>query len=168
MKLRVVLLNVVLALACALSVQAQQPQTGKDVHVAPNAPKDQPVDVASEEAAKKFEESLKPHIQKAKETYPAARKRFLDGLPPKHSFFVTTKLRDAEGRFEQVFIAVEHIEKGVIKGLIWNEINLVSGYKFRDSYSFPESELLDWTISKPDGTEDGNYIGKFIDSLRSN
>ncbi|MBA3241671.1 MAG: hypothetical protein H0T60_10645, partial [Acidobacteria bacterium] len=82
------MLTVVFALACALSVQAQQPQqTGKDVHVAPNAPKDQPVDVASDEAAKKFEESLKPHIQKAKETYPAARKRFLDGLPPKHSFF---------------------------------------------------------------------------------
>jgi hypothetical protein len=42
----------------------------------------------------------------------------------------------------------------------------VKGYKHGDEYKFPESEVLDWTISKPDGTEEGNFIGKFFDSLR--
>ena len=27
-------------------------------------------------------------------------------------------------------------------------------------------EVLDWTISKPDGTEEGNFVGKFLDTYR--
>lgn len=33
--------------------------------------------------------------------------------------------------------------------------------------SFAESMLIDWTISKPDGTEEGNYIGKFLDDYQA-
>ena len=164
MSLKKILLAAALTLSAAVGVAAQQ-QQGKDVHVAPNAPKDDPV-TAMDEELRKIEEALKPHIKKAKETYPDARRRFLAGLPPKHSFFITTRLRDDEGRFEQVFIAVREIKDGVVRGLIWNDINLVKGYKHGDAYKFPESEVLDWTISKPDGTEEGNFIGKFFDSLR--
>ena len=30
----------------------------------------------------------------------------------------------------------------------------------------PELEVLDWTVSKPDGTEDGNFVGKFLDTYK--
>ena len=148
-------------LACAT---ARAQEAGKDVHVAPNAPKDAPISVAGEEA-RKFEQALQPHIEKAKKSYPEAKKRFLAGLPAKHSFFVTTRLTDDEGRFEQVFIAVREIKDGFIKGRVWSDVRLITRYQHGDVYSFPESELLDWTISKPDGTEEGNFVGKFIDSL---
>jgi hypothetical protein len=33
----------------------------------------------------------------------------------------------------------------------------------RRGYSFQESELVDWLISRPDGSEEGNVVGKFLD-----
>src|SRR5437764_1028865 len=119
-------------------------QDSNSSQIAPNAPPDKPVQAESQAEADQIEAAIKPYIEKAKQTYPEAKKRFLAGLPSKHGFFVTTRLHDKEGRFEQVFIAVLEIKDGVIKGKIANEITTVSGYKDGDEYSFPESELLDW------------------------
>jgi hypothetical protein len=149
----------VLFLTSALAL-AQQP------NLAPNAPKDKPVDAVGSEEVRRMEEAIKPYVEKAKATFPQAKARFIAGLPPKHSFFVTTRLRDSSGRFEQVFIAVKEIKDGKITGLIWSEITVVSGYRFRDSYTFPESELVDWTITRPDGTEEGNFVGNFLDTYQ--
>ena len=30
---------------------------------------------------------------------------------------------------------------------------------------FNEKDILDWLIAKPDGSEEGNFIGKFLDTL---
>jgi hypothetical protein len=151
-------------LVCAVSGLAQQPD--RPVSVAPNAPQDKPQSIEADKL-KKFEEAIKPYIEKAKKSYPDAKRRFLAGLPPKESFFITTRLYDAEGRFEQVFIAVKEIKEGTVKGIISSEIELVSGYQLGDAYSFPETELIDWTITKPDGTEEGNFVGKFLDTYQS-
>src|SRR6185436_17123100 len=118
---------------------------------------DKPVDVTAEQA-RKLEEAIQPYIDMARKSYPEARDRFLQGLPPKHSFFITTRLHDSAGRFEQVFIAVREIKEARISGPIWSDIHLVAGYKAGDVYSFPESELIDWTITRPDGTEEGNFV----------
>ena len=32
--------------------------------------------------------------------------------------------------------------------------------------SFPESEVLDWTIVHPDGHDEGNYVGKFMEMYK--
>ena len=32
-----------------------------------------------------------------------------------------------------------------------------------DPYTFPEGELVDWLITHPDGSEEGNVVGKFLD-----
>lgn len=140
-------------------------QSDKAVNVAPNAPADNPkqVDASRKE---KLEEAIKPYIEKAKKTYPEAKERFLKGLPPKETFFITTQLHDDKGKSEQVFIAVKEIKNGKIKDLIWSDVQLVSGYKNGDEYVFPEREMLDWTISKPDGTEEGNFVGKFLDTYQ--
>ena len=139
---------------------SQQPK--QEVYVAPNAPKDKPVK-AGESEAEQIEAAIKPYIEKARTTYPQAKVRFLNGLPPKHTFFITTRLRDSSNRFEQVFIAVKEIKDGKINGVIASEVRLVSGYVEGDTYSFPETELIDWTISRPDGTEEGNVVGNFLD-----
>jgi hypothetical protein len=155
------------AIACVLliSAVAYSQQPGPEVNVAPNAPKDKPVHAKGSEV-EQFEKAIKPYIEMARKTYPEAKGRFLKGLPPKHSFFITTRLYDSAGRFEQVFIAVREITGGKVKGLIWSEVHLVPGYKHGDAYTFPESELIDWTITKPDGTEEGNFVGKFLDSYQ--
>lgn len=161
MKTSSILLSVALTFGAASVAISQQPKP--EIYVAPNAPQDKPVN-ADARQAEQLEAAIKPYIEKAKTTYPQAKARYLNGLPPKHTFFVTTRLHDASKRFEQVFIAVKQIKDGQISGVIASEVHLVTGYRAGDAYSFPESELIDWTISKPDGTEEGNFVGNFLDS----
>jgi Uncharacterized protein conserved in bacteria (DUF2314) len=156
-----------LTLVFTVAIAAQQPvDKDKGVYLAPNAPESQPKHAHDEEELRKMEEAIKPAIEQARKTYPEAKARFLAGLPPQHTFFVTTRLVDQNGAFEQVFVAVKEIRDGTIQGLIWSDISLVPGYKHGDSYSFPETELLDWTITRPDGTEEGNFVGKFLDTYQ--
>lgn len=155
-----------LALMLVLSGVAVSQQPAQEVYVAPNAPKDKPINAAGSEA-EQIEAAIKPYIEKARTTYPQAKARFQSGLAPKHTFFITARLYDSSKRFEQVFIAVNEIKDGRISGVIASEIRLVSGFKEGDAYSFPESELIDWTITKPDGTEEGNFVGNFLDSFQT-
>jgi len=47
-----------------------------------------------------------PYVKKARETLPEAKKRYLSGLPKGEHFFVTTRLRGPDGKYEQVFVKV--------------------------------------------------------------
>ena len=141
----------------AFSALASGPQ------LSPNAPKDKPViymrdDIGSLSAA------MAPHIAQAKSTYPAAKARFLAGLPLGQIFFVTTRLHDNTGAVEQVFIQVSSIRDGQITGRIASQIRTVPGYETGGLYTFRESDLLDWLITHEDGSEEGNYVGKFLDN----
>lgn len=131
--------------------------------LSPNAPEDKPQSLMADEL-RAFEAAIAPHVAKAKRTYPAARSRFLSGLPKGQMFFVTTRLYDNSGKFEQVFIVVQTIEGEKVSGRIASEIGRVSGYKLGDNHSFPESQILDWLITYPDGSEEGNFVGKFLDT----
>lgn len=162
MRIRDLILLFVLVLGVPAVAQSQT--RDKLTPLAPNAPKDQPVTANLDE--RKFDEAIKPSVEEGRKTYPDAKARFLAGLPPKHIFFVTARLHDSAGRWEQVFVEVKEISDGKIKGLIANDIETVSGYKLGDNYTFPEVEILDWTISKPDGTEEGNVVGKFLDTYK--
>jgi hypothetical protein len=165
---------VVLALgagACATAGPADaplatgQPQEGR---LSPAAPADRPVRVSarsSADALASWRTLIAPYVTKARATYPDAKQRYLAGLPPGESFFVTTILVDDDRRFEQVFILVDKIEAGVVTGRIFSDISTVRGFKPRDVYRFDEADVVDWLISKPDGTEEGNLVGKFIDNL---
>jgi hypothetical protein len=132
--------------------------------LAPNAPRDRPVETAQRCVWNAMERAMRPYIAQARASWPQARQRYLAGLPPRHSFFVTTLLIDESDRREQVFVAVESIRDGRITGKIWNRVDIVRGYRLGDRYSFAERELRDWLITKPDGTEEGNFVGKFLES----
>jgi hypothetical protein len=138
---------------------------GPRTQVDQDPPPDRPLSVATPEAFAHLDSLLQPHIAQARATYPEARRRYLSGLPPGHTFFVTIKLHDNVGRGEMVFIAVDSLVQETAFGRIWNEIMTVSGYKLGQAHSVPETEILDWTISRPDGTEEGNFVGQFIDTL---
>jgi uncharacterized protein YegJ (DUF2314 family) len=155
-----------LLLSCASFVLAQAGRNPPPPPApTPQPSPDQSFSVNSEEI-QKFEEAIKPYIEKARKTYPEARARYLAGLPQKHAFYVTTRLRDKQGHYEQVFIAVREIRGEMIKGLIASEVEFITDYRRGESYSFPEAELIDWTIVKPDGTEEGNFVGKFLDEYQ--
>ena len=112
-----------------------------------------------------LERALQPYIAKGRGTYPAAKKRFLAGLPPKYIFSVMTTLRDRpRKRVERVFVGVDSIKEGRVYGWLATHTIVVTKYRHGDQISFPESEVVDWTIVRPDGTEEGNVVGKFIDT----
>ena len=102
---------------------------------------------------------MHPRVAQARATYPGAKARFLAGLPKGQIFFVTARLRDADGHVEQVFVRVAQIQNGLIQGRIASKVDLVKGYRSGDLYSFPETQLLDWLIAHPDGSEEGNVVG---------
>jgi len=131
--------------------------------LSPDAPKDMPLDAKTTKEAEEVEKAIAPYIEKARKTYPDAKKRYLAGLSRGQQFFVVSKLTDKRSRFEQVFISVTGIEGNKITGRIANQIRVVQGFKEGDAYTFPEGEVLDWLITHPDGSEEGNMIGKFLD-----
>ena len=130
------------------------------------SPADRPARVDSSEQLSQQEKELAPLIAKARKTYPAALERFKQGLPHGEHFAVVTRLKDGSGRFEQVFVSVDSVQQGGLDGTIISDVELISGYHRGDRYRVPESEILDWVISKPDGSEEGNLIGKYLDSRR--
>jgi hypothetical protein len=131
--------------------------------LSPNAPPDQPFDAKSKAEAEEYRMAIAPYVEKGRQTFPEAKRRYLNGLPHGQAFYVVTKLRDASGTSEQVFIAVASIRDGRITGRIASDIRGVKGYANGDPYGFQESELVDWLITHPDGTEEGNVVGKFLD-----
>ena len=133
--------------------------------LAPNPPGDKPGSMRQKQIAN-FERAIAPYVAKARATYPEAKQRFLAGLPPGQAFFLTTRLHDKDGKWEQVFIGVERIKDGSVTGTISNDLFTVKEFRRGQRYTFPESELLDWLITKPDGTEEGNFVGKFLDTYR--
>jgi hypothetical protein len=72
-------------------------------------------------------------------------------------------LRDPTGSAEQVFITVAGFKEGRVFGRIASDILSVKSYRRGDPYDFPETDLVDWLISRPDGTEEGNVVGNFLD-----
>jgi hypothetical protein len=135
----------------------------QDSKLSPNTPKDRPVDARGATEIDEYRAAIAPYVAKGRQTYPEARKRYLNGLSPGWTFFVVTNLHDKAGTTEQVFVAVASVRDGRITGRIATGNLTVTGYKKGDSYSFPESDLIDWLITHPDGTEEGNVVGKFLD-----
>ncbi|MFS2034681.1 hypothetical protein ACEN8I_11710 [Polaromonas sp. CT11-55] len=132
--------------------------------LAPNAPKDNPVRAKS---AADIDKAIAPYIAQAKASYPQAKQRFLIGVPKGQSFFLTTRLFDRKGNVEQVFVAVQSIRNGLVEGRIWSDIERVEGFRHGDAYFFHEAAMIDWLITKPDGTEEGNFVRKFLDTYSS-
>jgi hypothetical protein len=128
---------------------------------------DKPQRATGQKQIDRLLEAEKPYIAKGKATYPAAKKRYLAGLPRGYTFTVRKHLVDPGGeRNEEMFVYVDSIKDGKVYGRIASELRSVRAYRQGQRISFPESEVWDWTIIHPDGREEGNYVGKFIDMYK--
>src|SRR5262245_46102362 len=78
-------------------------------YVSPNAPVDRPEQASGSDQIAAMEAALRPYVDQARKTYPDARARFIKGLPPKHGFFVVTRLPVGDKGYEQIFVAVDRI-----------------------------------------------------------
>lgn len=140
---------------------AEPPPAGSNA-AGSNAIKDEPVAASTSAERDELERAIAPYVERARKSYPQAKKRYLAGLPTGHRFSVLTKLH-SPGRVEAVFVTVSGIKGEQITGRIDSDVRGVAGYKSGDSYSLSERDILDWVIVRPDGGEEGNLVGKFLD-----
>lgn len=130
-----------------------------------DGPPDKTLHADSPDRIRRLDEAIKPLIEEARKTLPEAKAKYLKGLSTGERFSITTKLRDDIGNFEQVFVFVDQWNGTTISGTLGNDVKL-RGFKRGDKLKVEEKDVLDWTISKPDGTEEGNVIGKFLDTWK--
>ena len=142
-----------------LSAQAQK----NDAPLSSNAPQDKVMPVYNGQL-KQMDSILAPYISQAKSSYGQAKERFLKGLPSGEAFFVVTRIFDTDGKFEQVFMRVKNYKADNVSGIIANDLSTVKEYKVNQLIVFKEIQVLDWLITKPDGSEEGNFIGKYLDT----
>lgn len=164
--LRLALLGCLLTGTASLAqAQHRPPSSGpRSAH----APTDQPLAFAATDGARRlreFDAQIAGAVKQAHTTLPGVKKRFREGLPQEHVLFLTTRLYDANGTFEQVFIRVREWSGSTVQGIIANELLTVQSFTQGQQITFPEKAVLDWTISLPDGSEEGNFVGKLLDSL---
>ena len=151
--MRVLRLLTLLLLGCSAAL----------AQLGPTAATDQPQPVAPAQASD-LERAAAPYVRTARSSYPAARAKFLAGLPQGQTFYIVIRLSDPGGRWEQAFIRVQAIEGDAISGIISSHLQLVRSFTAGQSYTFNEADLVDWVITKPDGSEEGNVVGKFLDT----
>jgi len=135
-----------------------QPQEAK-------GPPDTPYKMRTLKQRDAYDKAIAPYIARSRATYPEAKKRFLAGLPAGYRFSVRTRLTDPDGAIEDSFLRVETIENGKITGLL-GAVDFVHSYKEGQRITIPESKIDNWVIVRPDGTEEGNYVGKFLDHYK--
>jgi uncharacterized protein YegJ (DUF2314 family) len=116
-----------------------------------------------------YDRAIAPYVAKARATYPGAKKRFLAGLPPGYTFSVWIRLvqlpsKGKRGRFEDVFVTVDTIKNSKVTGRIANIPDNVTNYHEGQQITVPEAEVRNWVIVRPDGSEEGNYVGKFLEA----
>ncbi len=146
--------RVVAYLVICSAVAAADPSTDRPIHAQGKADVESPLQAEA------------PSIVKARATYPRAKKRYLSGLPRGYSFMVRYRLREpGTHRSEGIIIEVEVIRGTQIYGRIAREVSLI-GARPSQRVSFSESEIEDWTISHPDGSEEGSFVKKFLTKLQ--
>jgi hypothetical protein len=153
---------IMLALASLHTVPASAQAPAR--RLSPNAPEDRPVSATAVCQWQAMLKAMEPYVAQARQSYPDARRRFVGRAQPVRPLFVTTQIHDAKGHHEEVFVAVDSIVGARIFGTLSSPIDIVQGYRYRQPYDFDDSELVDWTFANPDGSEEGNVVGKFIET----
>lgn len=156
-------LSLALGLVSATIIAAQTTPPPQDNPTPPDKTVAEPNDDAA-----KYEAAIAPFIEKARASLPDVKKRYLEGLPEGQILYVTIRLTDSQGRFEQAFIKVNSWTGTIIKGTLSTDMDLIKKFKKGDAITCRDSQVMDWTISKPDGSEEGNFVGKFLNTYKPN
>ncbi len=151
-----------LTLPCWSQASSQKKQD-KLSPLAENAPQDKPVAGAD---MKKLDDAIAPYVAQARSTLPGIKQRFTKGLKQHEVLFVTIRLYGPDNKFEGVYLEVKTWKGTHISGLLATLPDLIKGHQIGEKIVAEEKDIYDWTISRPDGTEEGNFVGKFLDTHR--
>ena len=105
---------------------------------------------------------MKPHIAKARKTLPLIKQRYQQRLPEGEQLVLTVELYDPDGSFELVPVKVQDWYADQILGSIAGRLFILQSYRQGDYLNFKEDAVADWMITKPDGSKEGDYVGRFL------
>ncbi|UPL48828.1 hypothetical protein [Hymenobacter sublimis] len=101
-------------------------------------------------------------LKEARRTLPQARQRYQRGLPASTNFYLTARVLNETATPEAVVILVERWQGSRISGRILR-LDPNGRATPGPAAEFEEAAVLDWVLVQPNGAEEGNYLGKFLD-----
>lgn len=108
--------------------------------------------------------ALAEPMQQARRTLSQARKRYVAGLPGGTQCLVMVRILASDTSFRQVQARVIGWHNGAVQALI--SPALTAALTDLRPVSFPEAAVLDWTFLAANGREEGNFVGKYLDTAR--
>jgi hypothetical protein len=103
-------------------------------------------------------------IRESQAELPHIRKRFEAGLREGEFLYLTVRLFHPDQSFEQAFVRVTEWTDQDVTGVMASELIGFTEPKRGDVLKFLESTAIDWTVTGPGGTEEGNRLGHYLES----
>ncbi|SNR50445.1 hypothetical protein [Hymenobacter mucosus] len=102
-------------------------------------------------------------VKEARRTLSQARQRYQRGLPAGTNLYLTARVLNEVAAPEPVLVAVDTWQGNHISGRIVRTTADGRATTATDPVDFDEPAVLDWLVLRPDGAEEGNYLGKFLE-----
>lgn len=150
-----------LGLVLAGSAQTAAAQTAAPVVLtAATAPAGVRPALAREETA------LADPVREALRTLPQAKKKFLAGLPEGDQFLLSVRVAASDTSFRQASARVLGWRGNTVQALLLPAAADSATPAEPMPVSFPETAVVDWTLLRASGREEGNYVGRYTDTAR--
>ena len=112
------------------------------------------------------ESALADPVREALRTLPQAKKRFLAGLANGDQFLLSVRVVDTDTSFRQATARVLGWHGNTVQALLLPTAANSVGPTEPTPVSFPETAVLNWTLLRASGREEGNYVGRYTDTAR--
>lgn len=112
------------------------------------------------------ETALADPVREALRTLPQAKKRFLAGLPQGDQFLLSVRVVATDTSFRQASARVLGWHGTTVQALLLLSAADSSRPTEPLPVSFPEAAVLDWTLVRASGREEGNYVGRYTETAR--
>ncbi|MBF9223804.1 hypothetical protein [Hymenobacter ruricola] len=117
-------------------------------------------------ALSRNETALADPMREALRTLPQAKKRFLAGLPTGDQFLLSVRVLATDTSFRQASARVLGWHGNTVQALLLPDAASSTAPVEPVPVSFPETAVVDWTLLRANGREEGNYVGRYIDTSR--
>ncbi|OGX86392.1 hypothetical protein BEN48_12995 [Hymenobacter glacialis] len=110
--------------------------------------------------------SLADPLREALRTLPAAKKRFQVGLPQGDQLLLSVRVQASDTSFRQASARVLGWRGSSIQALLLPSSVGATSLAEPLPVSFPETAVVDWTLLRAGGREEGNYVGRHLDAVQ--
>ena len=110
--------------------------------------------------------ALADPVREALRTLPQAKKKFLAGLPDGDQFLLSVRVVASDTSFRQASARVLGWRGTTVQALLLPAAADSATPAEPTPVSFPETAVVDWTLLRASGREEGNYVGRYTDTAR--